>query len=237
MLMDTWREWLYPLGYIAQLAFGLRFLQQWLSSEKQGKSVITASFWGFSLVGNILLLIHAFIQLQFHLCVIQICNAVISWRNLNLMQQKRPPASLKTVVTFMIGSIALTALLFIAQGFLWDHGSIEWFRLPTWKGVAADQVNYLWHIIGITGMLLFTSRFWVQWWSAEKQHQSHLGLSFWWLSLAGACLTILYSFHIKDPVNIIGPGVGLIPYIRNMILIYTRSEPKADPKANSIRTL
>lgn len=220
MLTDTWREWLYPLGYIAQLAFGLRFLQQWLASEKQGKSIITIGFWVLSLVGNILLLIHAFIQLQFHLCVIQICNAVISWRNLNLMQKTKQPANLKTVIALMIGLTALTGLLFIVQGYFRTNGVIEWFRLPTWNGEAVRQVGFTWHLVGITGMLLFASRFWVQWWSAEKRHQSYLGLPFWWLSLVGAGLTIIYSLYIGDPVNIIGPAFGLIPYIRNMMLIY-----------------
>ena len=47
------------LGFIAQTAFGLRFVLQWIASEKAKRSVVPTTFWTFSVVGGALLLIYA----------------------------------------------------------------------------------------------------------------------------------------------------------------------------------
>lgn len=39
------------LGLAAQACFFMRFLVQWLESEKRGESVIPVSFWYWSLLG------------------------------------------------------------------------------------------------------------------------------------------------------------------------------------------
>ena len=70
-MSDQWREFLYLLGFLSSAAFGLRMAVQWLHSEYLGKSVVTPIFWRLSLCGNILLALHAFIQLQFHVFLIQ----------------------------------------------------------------------------------------------------------------------------------------------------------------------
>lgn len=88
-MSDQWREGLYFLGFLSSLAFGLRMAFQWLYSEYLGKSTVTPTFWKLSLTGNILLAFHAFIQLQYHVFIIQVGNGFIAWRNLNLMQPSR----------------------------------------------------------------------------------------------------------------------------------------------------
>ena len=50
--------WLY-LGFAGQLLFGLRFLVQWVASERVGRSVIPIAFWFFSIGGGLLLLAYA----------------------------------------------------------------------------------------------------------------------------------------------------------------------------------
>lgn len=47
------------LGLAAQVLFGLRFLIQWLVSERAGASVIPVVFWYFSLGGGILMFAYA----------------------------------------------------------------------------------------------------------------------------------------------------------------------------------
>lgn len=218
-MTEHWREWLYPLGYIAQLIFGWRFLQQWLTSEIHQKSLVTRGFWRLSLLANLLLLIHSFIQLQFHVCVVQVCNGVIAWRNLELMDEVKQPVRLRAVLISMLLLNLLLAVAFVLEAYWWER-AVEWFRIPTWDGGATKEVGGAWHLLGMVGMLLFSSRFWVQWWCAERAKVSYLGLPFWWLSFTGAILTIAYFTYIGDPVNIIGPSVGLIPYFRNLMLIY-----------------
>src|SRR5262245_49448036 len=125
--MDTWREILYPLGYLSAFAFTARFLVQWINSELQQKSVVTRAFWRLSLLGNLLLMIHTFLQLQYHVCIVQACNAIISWRNLNLMESKAHQWKFQSVLKLFVGGcIAITAG-FVLQGYVLSNGVIEWF--------------------------------------------------------------------------------------------------------------
>jgi lipid-A-disaccharide synthase-like uncharacterized protein len=50
--------WL-AIGFLGQGFFFMRFFVQWLASEKEGKSVIPQSFWYFSILGSLTLLIYA----------------------------------------------------------------------------------------------------------------------------------------------------------------------------------
>jgi len=54
----NWNLWLI-VGLIGQTAFFLRFLVQWLVSEKKGESTIPVVFWYFSLAGGLILFCYA----------------------------------------------------------------------------------------------------------------------------------------------------------------------------------
>jgi lipid-A-disaccharide synthase len=203
---------LYPLGYLSSLAFGLRFAVQWLYSEAKGQSVVISPFWWLSLAGNTLLLTHALIQMQFHVAFVQAINAVISWRNLNLMRPESEQKSLTFTLALMGGAALLVFALFLAL-------FSEWFRIPD----PTVDISWGWHLIGFTGLFLFSSRFILQWWDAEKKRQSYLGPTFWWMSIAGGTLSILYFAQTHDPVNLIGPSLGMIPYVRNLMLTTKRA--------------
>jgi lipid-A-disaccharide synthase-like uncharacterized protein len=47
------------IGYIAQAMFAMRFVVQWIASERAGKSVVPTAFWVFSIGGGIMLLGYA----------------------------------------------------------------------------------------------------------------------------------------------------------------------------------
>jgi lipid-A-disaccharide synthase-like uncharacterized protein len=47
------------LGFAAQGLFTMRFVVQWLASERAGKSVIPLAFWWFSIGGGLLLFVYA----------------------------------------------------------------------------------------------------------------------------------------------------------------------------------
>lgn len=220
--MEEWRSFLYPLGFLSALAFATRFIIQWIESEKVQKSLVSPLFWKISLFGNLILTLHSFIQIQYHVCIIQTCNAVIAWRNLDLMQQKREPRSLNNTLVILIASMTLISLAFALQ-----EPSGDWFRIPTppWQKRQIIPISIFWHIIGSIGYFMFSSRFWIQWILAEKFHKNNqeeksLPLTFWWLSLGGAALSIAYFLCIGDTVNLVGPALGFIPYFRNLVLIY-----------------
>jgi len=216
---EIWREILYPLGYLSALAFGARFVLQWLMSEWKGKSVVPRAFWQLSLVGNCLLVLHSLIQMQFHVCLVQGCNAIISWRNLNLMQLPERRVKLHTVIELFSLTCVSIVLLFLIEGYYSPDG-VVWFRVPLSLEVTSNTpVGLGWHLLGFLGLILFSSRFWVQWWEAEREQSSQLGLSFWWLSLSGGLISLVYFARIDDWVNLIGPLFGLIPYLRNIMLV------------------
>jgi len=52
-------DWWVLLGFVAQGLFTLRFLVQWIASERAGRSVIPLAFWIFSIGGGVLLLVYA----------------------------------------------------------------------------------------------------------------------------------------------------------------------------------
>ena len=52
-------DWWVLLGILAQALFTMRFVVQWLASERAGRSVIPLAFWIFSIFGGLLLLVYA----------------------------------------------------------------------------------------------------------------------------------------------------------------------------------
>ncbi len=48
-------NWVVLLGYAGQILFTMRFVVQWIASERAGKSVIPMAFWFFSIGGGLLL--------------------------------------------------------------------------------------------------------------------------------------------------------------------------------------
>ncbi len=225
-MLDSLRSLLYPLGFVANLLFAGRFLVQWIQSEKKGQSVVSRTFWRLSFVANLSMCLHAYIQLQFPVCLIQALNATIAWRNLNLMGKRI--CRLNTTLLVMAASALLVSVLFFLQG---TH---EWMRPPTlpWTTTHASHATFAWHLAGFFGIVLFASRYWVQWWFAEKHQTSFLGKSFWWISCVGALFSLAYAIRLFDPVNILGFSLGLIPYVRNLMLM--RKKPLLTSDTNSL---
>lgn len=210
---EEWRALLYPLGILPLFFFSGRFLIQWLVSEWKGHSVVPRSFWQLSLSGHLLMVLHSSIQLQFPICISQACNAVIAWRNLNLMENAKRRFSTKTAIALMLTVITLVCLFFSFQ--------TEWFRAPRlpWSYDSAE-LTWGWHLFGTIGIALFSTRFWIQWWQAETYQESRLGIAFWWISLTGNCMMLVYFFMLRDPVNCAGPLFNLVPSVRNLMMLY-----------------
>ena len=81
-----------------------------------------------------------------------------------------------------------------------------------------------WTAIGWLANATFSSRFIVQWYATEKKKQVVVPQLFWWLSLAGALLFLVYAiFYDKHHVIIFAYAFSWIPYIRNLV-IHRRSK-------------
>lgn len=81
-----------------------------------------------------------------------------------------------------------------------------------------------WIALGFIGQALFTMRFLVQWIASERAKKSVIPLSFWFFSIGGGSMLFIYALYRRDPVFILGQGLGLFIYARNLWLI--RDEKK-----------
>ncbi len=86
MRFDT--AWLI-VGLVGQTAFGLRFLVQWLHSERYGRSLIPIAFWYFSLAGGVILFSYA-VHRRDPVFILGQCTGVFIYsRNLQLVYRER----------------------------------------------------------------------------------------------------------------------------------------------------
>ncbi len=82
------------------------------------------------------------------------------------------------------------------------------------------DLETLWLIIGFLGQGLFFMRFFIQWLASERKKQSVIPLAFWYFSVGGGLVLLLYAIYRKDPVFAIGQAGGLLIYARNLYLIF-----------------
>ena len=96
------------------------------------------------------------------------------------------------------------------------YTSLALFRMPF-------QDNYLlWKAIGFAGIGTFGTRFLVQWLYSEKHKESKIPPIFWWQSLIGTMLCLAYFVRQQDSVGIAGYLLNVIPYTRNLMLVYSK---------------
>jgi lipid-A-disaccharide synthase-like uncharacterized protein len=86
-----------------------------------------------------------------------------------------------------------------------------------------------WAAIGLTGQLIFGGRFILQWLVSEYKKRSHVPTAFWFMSLAGSIMLLSYSVHIRNPVFMLGLSLNSLIYLRNIQLIYSRSDATPIP--------
>lgn len=87
-----------------------------------------------------------------------------------------------------------------------------------------DKVPTGWLLVGLLGQALFTGRFLVQWVASEMRKKSVVPHAFWWLSLAGGSVLLVYALHRGDLVFILGQAGGLVVYLRNLTLLRKNGE-------------
>lgn len=76
----------------------------------------------------------------------------------------------------------------------------------------------LWIIFGFFAQFVFFMRFVVQWYVSEKRGESVVPMSFWYISIAGTLLIIVYSYHVNDIVFFVANVLSLAIYFRNITL-------------------
>ena len=83
-----------------------------------------------------------------------------------------------------------------------------------------SPIGIAWVGLGFLGQLMFTGRMLVQWLVSEREQRSVVPPVFWWMSLAGASMLLVYFVWRRDIVGVVGQTTGWIIYLRNIWLIY-----------------
>jgi lipid-A-disaccharide synthase-like uncharacterized protein len=77
-----------------------------------------------------------------------------------------------------------------------------------------------WTALGFVAQFAFTMRFLVQWAASEKAGKSVIPVAFWFFSIGGGLLLLIYAIEQQDPVFIAGQALGILIYLRNLMLIF-----------------
>jgi lipid-A-disaccharide synthase-like uncharacterized protein len=103
---------------------------------------------------------------------------------------------------------------------------------------AADQLGQWWTTtsttekswlaIGFLAQLMFSMRFVVQWIASERARRSIVPETFWYFSLVGGAMLFAYAIYRFDPVFMLGQGMGLIIYGRNIYFIRNQHKLAAE---------
>jgi lipid-A-disaccharide synthase-like uncharacterized protein len=77
------------IGLIGQSLFMMRFIVQWIHSERHKQSLIPVSFWYFSLIGGLTVLAYGFHKAEPVIILGQLPGTIVYARNLMLIKRNR----------------------------------------------------------------------------------------------------------------------------------------------------
>ncbi len=186
-------------GLIGNILFTLRILVQWIASERRGRSVVPVSFWWMSFAASLIMITYAFGRHDIPFVLGLAVTLVPYTRNLIIhYRPEHPPLKLGWLLPLAIALACVPEILFFRKEAVRDG----WF----WFGLLANAI--------------FGSRFFVQWMQSEARRESVLSLSFWYLSLVGGSMMLVYGVARNDAVIILAFLFTVIPYGRNLVLLH-----------------
>ena len=196
---------IYGIGLLAQLLFSSRLLHQWIVSEKANKVITPVLFWTLSLVASFLLFIYGYLRDDITIMLGQVLSYFIYIRNLQLQGQwTKVPLVLR--ISFLV-----TPLMVIY--YLFNNNVIDI------QNLMSDATMPRWCLIlGLVAQFIFSTRFIYQWIKSEQQKESYFPLGFWVLSAVGSLLILIYAVIRRDPILFLGHIVGIVAYVRNIML-------------------
>lgn len=199
------KYWIYGLGFFAQSLFGARLVVQWFISEKKGKVVSPTIFWKLSLMASFLFLIYGIVRNDVVIIFGQTLSYLIYIRNLQLKKAWIEFSVVTRLIVWVLPVLALSWIVFGSESKLKDILSNSNFGNPI-------------IVMGAIGQLLLNFRFVYQWYFSEKEHESVLPLGFWIISSVASVMILIYASYRIDPVLLVAQSMGIIAYLRNIII-------------------
>ena len=83
----------------------------------------------------------------------------------------------------------------------------------------------IWGGFGFLGQAVFGVRFIIQWLKSEQAGHSVIPIAFWYCSLVGGLTLFLYAVHLQAWPLVLGQGLPLPIYLRNLWMIYRDRTP------------
>lgn len=75
-----------------------------------------------------------------------------------------------------------------------------------------------WVIFGFFAQFIFFLRFIVQWIASERRKRVVIPTAFWYLSIVGTILILIYATYRRDIVFMTASTLSLFIYVRNIML-------------------
>lgn len=212
--------WILIFGLVAQSMFFMRFLVQWLVTEKARRSVIPSLFWYFSLAGSILMFSYGILREDAVIIAGQAIGYVIYTRNIYYIRRDWLGA-------YVLPLVALAAIVLIIFDF-YENSSVDEagaaFAL-WWERLVSANASIA--VFGFFAQGLFYCRFIVQWVATERRKLSVVPELFWYFSITGGLLMFTYGVFRTDPVIMIGQSTGIFIYSRNLWFIWKEKRENA----------
>jgi len=202
------------IGFVGQGLFFSRFLFQLFLSEKNKKVITPSIFWKLSLIASVIFFLYGYLREDFSIMLGQSLTYFIYIRNLQLQGEWK-----KLPKFFQLFLFAFPIFIVI---YAYNNGVYDLDALFN-----NESIPFWLLMLGIVSQLVFIFRFVFQWLSSEKKKESHLPLGFWRISLVGSALILTYSIFREDIVLFLSHSVGMLVYIRNIILLKKQSRETA----------
>ena len=95
-----------------------------------------------------------------------------------------------------------------------------------WAETPSTEITWL--ALGFSAQLMFSMRFIIQWIASERARRSIVPETFWYFSFVGGAMLFAYAIYRVDPVFIMGQGMGLLIYARNIYFIWSHNNAMSE---------
>ena len=103
------------------------------------------------------------------------------------------------------------------------------FMAHWYQTLMQHPYDTIWGAFGFLGQAVFGVRFLIQWVKSEQAGHSVIPIVFWYCSLAGAAISLVYAVHMQAWPLVLGQGLPLPIYARNIWMIYRDKRRTAAP--------
>jgi len=177
-------------------------------SERQRRVLSPTIFWVLSLIASLLFFLYGWLRQDFALMLGQVIGYYAYIWNLWLKGVWRTLGAWRYPVLGVLLLVPVAAMGGMA--FDWADVSTTLFHneaIPRWL-----------LLFGSAGQIIFSLRFLYQAIYSARQRASVLPKGFWYISLTGSAMILIYALFRHDPVVILSQCFGLVVYTRNLIL-------------------